>query len=339
MGRGLTLIVSCDTIGIVRPPFEVTERSRGLLLVLERLLGRYEGMHQPRPAPRLRRSLRVKTVHGSVAIEGNTLTEDQVTAVLEGRRVVAPRRDIVEVQNALKAYERLPEWAPTSTDHLLAAHSALMTGLLESAGHWRRGGVGVMKGKQIAHIAPPAKRVPGLVAELLAYLERDIANHPAVLAAVIHHELEFIHPFDDGNGRIGRLWHTLILSRYHPLFAFVPVESVIRERQSAYYDALEASDRAGSSTVFIEFALEATCDAVEKTLGAVSRGPVTPEQRLDVAAEQLGTRLFSRKEYQALFPGLSTATASRDLRQGVDAQRLRRTGDKALARYAFVKRR
>ncbi|HLQ43576.1 MAG TPA: Fic family protein, partial [Planctomycetaceae bacterium] len=290
------------------------------------------------PAPLLSKSLRVKTVQGSVAIEGNTLTEEQVTALLDGKRVAGPRREIVEVQNALAAYDRLSEWDPVKPADMLKAHRVLMTALLDGAGHWRRGGVGVMQGDQVVHVAPPAARVAFLVKELLDFTASDQETHPVIKAAVVHYELEFIHPFADGNGRIGRLWHALMLSRYHPLFVHVPIESVIRDRQAEYYRVLGQCNQAGHSTAFVEFALAATRDALEMTLGQISPEPITGSHRLETAREHFGTQPFSRKDYLALFPKLSTATASRDLKQAVDARHLKKTGDKSQARYAFKAR-
>lgn len=317
------------------PPFEVTSESIRLLAEIERQLGRYEGLHQPRPAPRLRKSLRVRTVQSSVAIEGNTLTEEQITALLDGRRVAGPPREILEAQNALAAYDRLPEWAPENRDDLLAAHGILMGGLINRSGRWRRGGVGVLQGTRVAHLAPPASRVAGLVGDVLRFLATDTDTHPAVKAAVVHYELEFIHPFEDGNGRIGRLWHTLILSRYHRVFLHVPIESVIRERQDEYYTVLRSCDQTGTSTAFVEFSLRATHEALQRTLSEFTPSPVTPAQRLEAAAEHFQSQSFSRKDYLALFPGLSTATGSRDLRKAVDVKRLTRSGDKAQTRYRF----
>ncbi|MDB5344421.1 MAG: Fic family protein [Schlesneria sp.] len=319
----------------MQPPFEVTPLSIQLLSDIERLLGRYEGLHHPRPAPQLRRSLRVRTVQGSVAIEGNTLAEDQITALIEGKRVVGPRREILEVENALAAYQHLNTWRPERRNDLLKAHGILMAGLVASAGKWRRGAVGVIQGEQVIHIAPPADRVPFLVQDVLLFLNGDKQTHPIVKAAVMHYELEFIHPFEDGNGRIGRLWHTLVLSRYHPVFEYVPIESVIRERQVEYYDVLSECDRAGNSTLFIEFSLTATRDALATTLNQLAPAPVTAADRLTTARQHFGGQSFSRKDYLALLQGLSTATASRDLKQAVDEGQLQKTGDKSLARYRF----
>lgn len=319
----------------MNPPFEITARSVQLVAGIERLLGHYEGLHHPRPAPQLRKSLRIRTVQGSVAIEGNTLTDEQISAVMEGKRVIGPPREIREVQNAIVAYDHLEEWKAERIKDLLNAHRVLMAGLIDQAGRWRRGNVGVIQGRQVVHVAPPANRVEFLVKELLKFLAKDDQTHPLIKAAIVHYEIEFIHPFEDGNGRIGRLWHTLILGDYHSLFQFVPIESVIRDRQSEYYEVLAKCDRAGNSTTFIEFALDATRDSLELTLSQLNPKSVTAVDRLQTAREHFGRQSFSRKDYLDLFPKLSTATASRDLKLAVDQSLLTRTGDKSQSRYRF----
>jgi Fic family protein len=316
------------------PPFTITAAIMSSLATLERLLGRYEGMHHPAPAPQLRRSQRIRTIQASLQIEGNTLTEDQVTAILEGRPVAGPARDVKEVQNAIAAYESLSQWQAHNPKHLLAAHRRMMAGLMPKPGHWRSGGVAIAKGSQIAHLPPPASRVPTLMAELTAWLKQAKDVPPLVAAAVFHYELEFIHPFADGNGRMGRLWHTLILSRYHALLALAPVESIIRDRQSVYYQVLGQCDKAGNSTLFIEFSLEATITAAEAILQPLAKQTVTSEDRLQLALQSFGSGSFSRKDYLALFPTLSTATASRDLAAAVAGGNLVRSGEQAKARYS-----
>ena len=315
------------------PPFTITPQIMQSLATLERLLGRYEGMHHPTPAPQLRRSQRVKTIQASLQIEGNTLSEEQVTAILEGRRVIGPARDVLEVQNAIAAYEALTKWQPSNPKHLLAAHKIIMKGLVTAPGQWRTKGVAVAKGDQIAHLPPPASRVPALMGELLEWLKAASDVHPAVRGAVFHYELEFIHPFADGNGRMGRLWHSLILSKYHPLFALAPVESVVRDRQQDYYDVLSRCDKAGNSTLFVQFALEATAAAVDAVLQSLSKQTVTAGQRIETALKTFGKQSFSRKDYLSLFPALSTATASRDLAAGLSDGLLQRTGVQSQARY------
>lgn len=317
----------------MRPPFDITPRAAQLLSEIERQIGRHEGAQIAPPNPMLRRSARVRTVQASLAIEGNALTEDQVTAVLEGKRVVAPKQDLREVENALRCYEKLPAWKPGSTRQLLAAHKTMMAGLVKRPGCWRSGGVGIAKGNVIAHVAPPADRVPGLMNSLFAWVDSATTVPAPVRAAVCHYEMEFIHPFEDGNGRIGRLWHSLILYHYHPLFAQVPIESIIRDRQADYYRILGQCDKCGKSTAFIEFALEVTLAALPSPAPAQSR--MSAEERVRAARRHLGKGTFSRKEYLAQFAGLSPATASRDLQQGVKNRVLIRSGDKATACYRF----
>lgn len=204
---------------------------------------------------RLRRINRIRTIQGSLAIEGNTLSEAQITAILDGKLVMAPPREIQEARNALKAYEQMPQWQPHRQADLLAAHQVLMAGLVDDAGRWRSGGVGVMAGDQVLHMAPQADRVPGLMSQLLGWLG-DTDAHPLIASAVFHYEFEFIHPFSDGNGRMGRLWQTLILSRWNPLFADLPVESLVYAHQADYYRAIQTSTQQSDAAPFVTFMLE-----------------------------------------------------------------------------------
>ncbi|ORJ61634.1 Fic family protein [Geothermobacter hydrogeniphilus] len=210
---------------------------------------------------RLRRANRVRTIYGSLAIEGNTLSEAQITAILEGRRVIAPPREVQEVKNALSAYDRFEIWQPEIEKDLLEAHRILMTGLIDEAGIYRHGGVGVMAGRQVIHMAPPAERVPQLMGDLFSWLTTTDA-HPLIASSVFHYEFEFIHPFADGNGRMGRLWQSLILARWNPLFADIPVESLVFEHQNEYYRALQESTRLTDSAPFISFMLRMILAAV-----------------------------------------------------------------------------
>jgi Fic family protein len=212
-------------------------------------------------ALRLRRVHRVRTIHGSLAIEGNTLSEAQITGILEGKRVVGPEREVREARNAIEVYERLEHWQPGSLDDLLAAHAVLMAGLAADAGKLRSGGVGVVSGKRVVHMAPPAKRVPELMRQLFGWMARTEV-HPLIVGSLFHYELEFIHPFSDGNGRMGRLWQTLILSRWSSLFVDLPVESLIHARQSDYYEALAESNRLGDAGPFVALMLEVVSQAL-----------------------------------------------------------------------------
>jgi len=199
-----------------RPPFTVTPELLTTCTEIARLVGRVEGLPSSVPQPKLRRRNRVRTVQATLAIEDAGLDEARVTALIDGKRVLGDRKEIREVQNAIAAYERVPELDPARTQDLRAAHGILMAGLAPDAGRFRRGGVGIVQGSRIAHVAPPASQVPRLVEELLSFVKDGGAGtHPLLKAAVVHYELEFIHPFSDGNGRIGRLWQHRILLDVH----------------------------------------------------------------------------------------------------------------------------
>jgi Fic family protein len=320
-----------------RPPFTVTPELFSVCTEIMQLVGRVEGMPTSTPRVQLRRKNRVRTIQATLAIEGGTLEEPQVTAILDGKRVLGGRAEIREVENAIAAYNRVPALSPTSVKDLLAAHGLLMKGLVSDAGRFRSGGVGVVQGKRVAHVGPPASRVPHLVKDLLDFVARDREVHPLVKAAAAHYELEFIHPFSDGNGRAGRLWQHRILLDVHPVFQYAPVESVVRTRQAAYYAALGEADRAGEATPFLVFALTATRDALVDLLGELRPEPASAATRLGRARAEFATREFSRADYVRLFPSISAPTASRDLRLGVDEGALARTGDKATSRYSFAK--
>ena len=272
------------------PPFTVTPRVLDLVAQISEEIGRRGLLSEAALTPALRRSNRVRSIHASLAIENNSLSLDQVTAVLAGKRVLGPPQEIQEVRNAFAAYEAMEQWQPHSVKNLLAAHGVLMSGLMDHAGRFRSGAVGVAQGSQVVHLAPPAERVTGLIKELLAWLKKTEV-HPLVASCVFHYELEFIHPFADGNGRMGRLWQTLILSRWKPLLAYLPVETVIRERQQEYYQALAAADKAGQSTPFIEYLLSALLQALREV-------PVTDQVTDQVKAllRCLGSRTLSAVE-------------------------------------------
>lgn len=249
------------------PPYTMTAEIVHLIAEICQIVGRFAATADVMITPRLRRENRIRSIQGSLAIEQNSLSLDQVTAVIQGRRVLGSPREIQEVRNAFAAYEALPNWSPMEMDDLLAAHRLLMAGLVDEPGVFRRGGIGVFQGQQVVHVAPPAQRVPTLMADLLNWL-KTTSEHPLIAGCIFHYEFEFIHPFADGNGRMGRLWQTLILSRWQPWLAYIPVESVIRERQDAYYQALRQSDQQAEATRFIVFMLEALRDTLEQLAGA-----------------------------------------------------------------------
>jgi len=244
-----------------QPPYTITAEILNLVAAISEAMGRLAVLTDQAKVLRLRRLNRIRTIHGSLAIEGNTLSEAQITAILEGKRVIAPPREVQEVKNALAAYDRFDSWRSDSEKDLLETHRMLMSGLIDEAGRYRGGGVGVMAGQQVIHLAPPADRVPQLMADLLSWLTATNA-HPLITGSVFHYEFEFIHPFADGNGRMGRLWQSLILARWNPLFADIPVESLVFERQAEYYRALQESSRQADSAPFIAFMLRLLLDAV-----------------------------------------------------------------------------
>ena len=247
------------------PPYTLTPNILRTVAEISELIGKLAVLSDSQFTPRLRRENRLRTIQASLAIENNTLTLEQVTAVIEGKRVLGHPREIQEVRNAFAAYEAMTNWDPTSKKDLLAAHSLLMSGLVDDAGKFRPGGVGVFQDRQLVHMAPPADRVPHLMDDLLAWLKRTDV-HPVVAGSLFHYELEFIHPFADGNGRMGRLWQTLVLYRWRPVFAYLPVETVIHERQYDYYRVLAEADNLAQATPFVEFILQALLGAIRETV-------------------------------------------------------------------------
>ncbi|PAU89001.1 cell filamentation protein Fic [Pseudomonas sp. WN033] len=256
-----------------QPPLNLTPSMLDQVASISEQVGWLSALHDAVLTPQLRRGNRIRSIQASLAIENNTLSVDQVTAVLDGKRVLGLPREIQEVRNAFAAYEAMPGWQPSSQADLLAAHGLLMHGLIDSAGQFRQGGVGIYRADQLLHMAPPASRVATLTQDLLQWLAQT-DWHPLIASCVFHYEFEFIHPFADGNGRMGRLWQTLILSRWRPVLAWLPVESVIRDRQDDYYAALAAADRASDAAPFVDFMLQALHQAL---LEAVQSDQVTDQ--------------------------------------------------------------
>ena len=235
------------------PPFEISAKAINLIAEISGQIERY-AIRLEQDDLLLRKANRIKTIHSSLAIEGNTLSEDEVRDVLEGKTVVAPIRQIQEVKNAIATYEMYPTLDAFNEKDLLKAHSVMMQALVDDAGHYRRSGVGVFGEKGLVHLAPPADRVPSLMNDLFNWLKHS-KDHLLIRSCVFHYEFEFIHPFIDGNGRTGRLWQSLILGKLHPLFEHLPVENMVYANQQQYYNAITAATNAGQSGPFIDFML------------------------------------------------------------------------------------
>lgn len=243
------------------PPFTQNSRIDSLCMEIAELVGMISPQADFAKSPTLHRALRIKTIHSSLLIEGNGLGEKAVTAILDGERVLGDARDIIEVKNAKRAYDLLPSLNPHSIKDLLKAHNTMMEGLISEAGCFRTGDVGVFDGDTLIHAGTPAAYVPEVMSNIFGWL-KSTSLHPLLASCIFHFEFEFAHPFADGNGRIGRLWHTLLLSKWRPVLAWLPVESTIRSRQDEYYSALAQSDNEGSSEIFVAFMLEAIRDSL-----------------------------------------------------------------------------
>src|SRR5471030_2532909 len=277
-----------------QPPFNITAEILNLVVEVGELLGHWAAQ-AGRASPLLRKENRIRTIQASLAIEHNSLSAEQVTAIMDGKRVLAPAKDIQEVRNAILAYEQLPHWNCHRLADLLAAHRLLMRGLVDVPGQLRSGNVGVYRDKQLIHMAPPAHQLARLVGDLLEWL-RQTDIHPLIASSIFHYEFEFIHPFADGNGRMGRLWQTLILSDWRAELAWLPVETLIHDQQQDYYRVLGECDRASDCTAFIAFMLEKLRDALREGI-EIQRNQIgkMPEQmpvQMQVQISASGKRIL-----------------------------------------------
>ncbi|MBO7371236.1 MAG: Fic family protein [Bacteroidales bacterium] len=268
-----------------RPPFTVSTKAINLIAMISSQIERYSIKMEQEDTLRLRKVNRIKTIHSSLAIEGNNLSEGEVQAILEGKKIVAPLKEIQEVRNAIKTYELYPKLNPFSIQDLLLAHGTMMAGLVDEAGVFRSGGVGVFDGEKAIHIAPPASRVKELMNDLFSWLE-NTDDHLLIRSCVFHYEFEFIHPFADGNGRIGRLWQSLILGQLNPIFEHLPVENMVYANQQAYYDAINKSSDLGGSGPFIDFMLEEILNALVGHQGK-SNAEIADEKGLNYQHERV----------------------------------------------------
>ncbi|WP_176138230.1 Fic family protein [Elizabethkingia meningoseptica] len=317
----------------MKPPYTITDKILTLVASISEKIGEINASHLYKPATELRKKNRIKTIQSSLEIEGNTLTEEQITALLENKRVIAPQKDILEVQNAIKVYEQLNQYNPYQLKDLIKAHAVLMNGLIDNPGKLRTSNVGIVKGSKVEHLAPSGTMVNGLMKDLFNYLKKD-NDLILIKSCVFHYEFEFIHPFIDGNGRMGRLWQTLILMQQYPVFEYLPVESLIKQQQSEYYNKLSESDKKGNSTPFIEFMLGIISQSLDTLLQSQSITLHT-EDRIRLFKDKIGKNTFSRKDYMQSFKNISAPTASRDLKWAVDQNLLSKSGTLRLTEYQF----
>jgi len=320
-------------VSVMNPPYQITPAILNLVAAIAEKIGRINAKYLDKPSPQLRKENRIKTIHSSLSIEGNTLTIEQITSLLDNKRIIGPKKDVNEVLNAIKLYDQLQDFDPVAPTSFLLAHQILMKGLVSDNGKYRKSDVGIMAGDRMAHLAPPADQVPYLMNDLFAYLKKSHESS-LIKSCVFHYEMEFIHPFVDGNGRMGRFWQTLILMKEFPIFEFLPFENLIHQTQEAYYLALASSDQIGASTPFIAYMLGVINDTLSDLLNYKSKVQST-EDRLAYFSE-VGFTSFNRKDYMSVFQEISSATASRDLKKGVEMGLFTKQGDKIKSVYEII---
>jgi len=319
-----------------KPPFTITSHILSLSQDINRKLGLLEGLRiQPTPI-KLRKDNQIKTIQSTLSIEGNSLELDQVQSILDGKIILAPEKDIIEVKNAIDLYENINTLNPLSLQSFKHAHKTLMISLIPQCGKFRDKGVGIFKGTEVSHVSPPAKMVPKLMKDLFDFIKKETDLSWLIKACVFHYELEFIHPFSDGNGRMGRLWQQLILMKEDPIFEFISVESLIKKSQERYYHVLAECDSEAESTKFIEYSLAQILEALDEYVQTVSGKPMDPDDRIRFAKTKLNESWFSRKDYITLHKNISSATASRDLLRGIEARLLEKSGEKNKTKYRFI---
>lgn len=319
----------------MKPPYDITTKILKLIASISEKIGEISANLSDRPSPQLRKQNKIKTIHSSLSIEGNTLTQEQVTAIIENKKVIGPKKDVLEVLNAIKVYDSLTTFNPLSSKSFLSAHKLLMNGLIEKSGKYRSQEVGIFQGAKVAHIAPPAKNVLYLMDNLFKYLKNE-DELTLIKGCVFHYEMEFIHPFMDGNGRMGRLWQTVILMKEYPVFEFLPLETLISQTQKDYYNALAQSDKAGKSTLFIEYMLVVIDKSLNELLSFNNR-ILKDTDRLNYFIT-MGEKEFTRKDYMNVFKDISSSTASRDLKKGVELNIFYKTGNKNRTVYKLIEK-
>lgn len=316
--------------------YEGTPKIINLSTEIGKLLGIVDSTYLRKPKTALRKVNRIKSIQSSLAIEGNSLSIDQVSTIFENKRVIGPSKDILEVKNAIKVYEELGEFDAFDQNSYLKAHGILMKGLIDNPGEYRTKGVGIFKGEEVAHMAPPAWNVYNLMTNLFEYLKKGDDNL-IIKSCVFHYEMEFIHPFMDGNGRMGRLWQTIILMNENPVFEFLPIEAQIKQSQDLYYSTLSQADKEGVSTKFVEYMLSVIKESLNE-LVVDQRKSLSDVERIEYFSEHSEIKEFTRKDYLKMFKDISTATATRDLRKGVEIGYFEKLGDNRITRYIMKNR-
>ena len=314
------------------PPFTMTDEITNLVIEIAEITGAMTVSEQLSKNPKLRRVNRVRSIHSSLAIEQNSLTKEQVSDIIDGKRVLGPPQDIREVQNAYEAYEIMTKLNTYSVKDLLKAHKIMMGGLVKEAGVFRSKGVGVYAGEQLIHAGTPANYVPSLIGQLFDWLKKSNL-HPLIKSCIFHYEFEFIHPFVDGNGRLGRLWHTLILAKWQEFFLWIPIETIIHKRQDDYYKALNASNTVSESTIFVQFMLLLIRDLLKELS---HNGVMNKEKTLD---EKLFGLLKENCKQSAAelaeIVGSSPRTVQRALKRLMDDGKIEHVGSNRFGHYVI----
>ena len=314
----------------MKPPYEISIEILKYISQISEKIGEINAKYLIKTNPTLRKQNQIKTIHSTLSIEGNTLTEEQITAIIENKRVVGPEKDITEVINALGVYKNINKLKTHNEKDFLKAHKLLLKNLITNSGKYRKQSVGIVKGSKVEHVAPPFENVPYLMNGLFEYL-KDKSELTLIKSCVFHYEMEFIHPFLDGNGRMGRLWQTLILMQDYPIFEFLPFETLIANNQEAYYKALSQSEKEGKSTKFIEYMLKIIDNSLSNLLNN-SNKRLSGNERITIFLEQNSSE-FTRKDYMNFFKEISSATASRDLKNAVTNRIIDKFGDKKTTKY------
>ena len=307
----------------MKPPYEITQTILKLITSISEKIGEVNANYLNKQSPTLRKQNKIKTIHSSLQIEGNTLSQEQITALIENKRVIGPEKDVTEVINAIKVYENLESFKATDEKSFLNAHQIMMKGLIANPGKYRNKSVGIVKGLEVAHVAPPFENIPFLMKDLFTFLKKS-DEITLIKSCVFHYEVEFIHPFLDGNGRIGRLWQTIILMEKYPVFEFLPFETLINKTQKEYYESLALSDKAGNSTIFIEYMLRVIDKSLRELLNFKNR-TLREMDRIEYFLK-ISSSQFTRKDYMNTFKDISTATASRDLKKATELNLITKQG-------------